>query len=61
MTGKLIKWPQNIPTYSTSRLSKIYPNWYFWFENIPSGNPGPNPETEARGATKTQNLTKFVL
>jgi hypothetical protein len=19
--------------------SKIYPNWDFWFENIPSGNP----------------------
>jgi hypothetical protein len=19
---------------------KIYPNWDFWFENIPSGNPG---------------------
>jgi hypothetical protein len=19
--------------------SKIYPNWYFWFENKPSGNP----------------------
>jgi hypothetical protein len=19
--------------------SKIYPNWYFWFENEPSGNP----------------------
>jgi hypothetical protein len=19
--------------------SKIYPNWHFWFENIPSGNP----------------------
>jgi hypothetical protein len=21
------------------RPSKIYPNWDFWFENIPSGNP----------------------
>jgi hypothetical protein len=20
--------------------SKIYPNWDFWFENKPSGNPG---------------------
>jgi hypothetical protein len=22
------------------RPSKIYPNWDFWFENKPSGNPG---------------------
>jgi hypothetical protein len=20
--------------------SKLFPNWEFWFENIPSGNPG---------------------
>jgi hypothetical protein len=26
MPIKYIKWP-----------SQIYPNWYFWFENIPSG------------------------
>jgi hypothetical protein len=30
-----------MPTPSTARPSKIYPNWDFWFENIPSGNPGP--------------------
>jgi hypothetical protein len=24
---------------STIQPCKIYPNWYFWFENIPSGNP----------------------
>jgi hypothetical protein len=28
-----------IPTFSNPRSSKIYPNWDFWFENIPSGNP----------------------
>jgi hypothetical protein len=41
------KWPQNfpndhkicIPTFSIVGLTKTYPNWYFWFENIPSGNP----------------------
>jgi hypothetical protein len=22
-----------------ARPSNIYPNWDFWFENIPSGNP----------------------
>jgi hypothetical protein len=26
-------------TFSNLRPSKIYPNWYFWFENKPSGNP----------------------
>jgi hypothetical protein len=34
------KWPQNTPTFSIPRPSKIYPNWDFWFEKIPSGNPG---------------------
>jgi hypothetical protein len=44
---KYIKWAKYIPnghnTYQTSftaRDSKIYPNLNFWFENIPSGNPG---------------------
>jgi hypothetical protein len=37
MVVKYSKWPQNIPTY---KASKIYPNRDFWFENIPSGNPG---------------------
>jgi hypothetical protein len=34
------KWPQNIPTTMIARPSKIYPNWYFRLENIPSGNTG---------------------
>jgi hypothetical protein len=25
--------------------SKIYPNWDFWFENKPSGNPGSDDST----------------
>jgi hypothetical protein len=29
-----------IPRFSKARPSKIYPNWDFWFENKPSGNPG---------------------
>jgi hypothetical protein len=29
-----------VPTFSITRTSKIYPNYYFWSENIPSGNPG---------------------
>jgi hypothetical protein len=24
-----------------SKALKEYPSWDFWFENIPSGNPGP--------------------
>jgi hypothetical protein len=28
---------QHIPS---QRPPKIYPNWYLWFENKPSGNPG---------------------
>jgi hypothetical protein len=44
---KYNKWPENwpnrhkmyIPLSSIARSSKIYPNWDFLFENIPSGNP----------------------
>jgi hypothetical protein len=39
MTLKYSKWTQTIRTLSILRLSKIYRNLYFWFENIPSGNP----------------------
>jgi hypothetical protein len=42
MAGKLTKWPYKIvkiPESSNARPFKIYPNWYFWFENKPSGNP----------------------
>jgi hypothetical protein len=40
MAGKLTKWPQNKSKSSISIPSKIYPNWDFGIENIPSGNPG---------------------
>jgi hypothetical protein len=36
---KLTKWSLNMLASSTERPFKIYPNWDFWFENIPSGNP----------------------
>jgi hypothetical protein len=31
-----------MPRFSIAKFfhSKIYPNWDFWFENKPSGNPG---------------------
>jgi hypothetical protein len=38
MVVKYSKWPQNIPTLSFPRASKIYPNSNFWFKNKPSGN-----------------------
>jgi hypothetical protein len=28
-----------IPSFTIHRPSKIDPNWDFWFENKPSGNP----------------------
>jgi hypothetical protein len=40
MATKYTKWPQDIPTSPIVRFSRIYPNWDFWFENTPSGNPG---------------------
>jgi hypothetical protein len=44
---KYTKWPQHIPNgqliYQHLPLKdtnyKIYPNWDFWLESIPSGNP----------------------
>jgi hypothetical protein len=39
MATKYSKWSWNITTFSISRPSKFYPNWDFWFENKPSGNP----------------------
>jgi hypothetical protein len=33
------KLPKNIPTFSIPRPYKIYTNWEFGFEIVPSGNP----------------------
>jgi hypothetical protein len=43
MSVKYRKWPWYIPTISNLRPSKIYPNWYFWSENKPSGDPDYQP------------------
>jgi hypothetical protein len=32
---------------------KIYPNWDFWFENKPSGNPGQGRFSETLRHSKT--------
>jgi hypothetical protein len=39
MAGGATKWAYNTPTSSIAKPSKIYSNWDFGFENIPSGNP----------------------
>jgi hypothetical protein len=39
MAVKLTKCPQNTPKSSFPSSSKIYPNWDFWLESMPSGNP----------------------
>jgi hypothetical protein len=41
------EWPKNIPhgqqihqhIYYIPKHSKVYPNWDFWYDSIPSGNP----------------------
>jgi hypothetical protein len=55
MTTKCTKWSLNVPIdrkfYQMEKIyqhlpiedpPKIYPKWDFWFENMPSGNPGLN-------------------
>jgi hypothetical protein len=44
---KYTKWPNLFPTdikytknYPFQGPFKIYPNWNYWYENKPSGNPG---------------------
>jgi hypothetical protein len=39
MAGKLTNWQKKITNIRNTL--KIYQNWDFWFENIPSGNPSP--------------------
>jgi hypothetical protein len=37
-----------------SRPSKIYPNWGFWFEKIPSGNPGHDKKRKPEASQITE-------
>jgi hypothetical protein len=48
-----MKW--NISIFSKLRHSEIYPNWNFWLENKPSGNPAQGPENA------TTCLTPFLF
>jgi hypothetical protein len=36
---KYSKGSYNIPIFIIPRPTKTYPNWDFWYENKPSGNP----------------------
>jgi hypothetical protein len=40
--------------------SKFYPNWDFWFENIPSGNPDCGM-TELKGASWLSAFNTILL
>jgi hypothetical protein len=59
------KWPKNIPNdhkihvtkFSIQRPSNIDPNWDFWFENKPSGNPGFESDLK----TKRKKMYGVVL
>jgi hypothetical protein len=50
---------QNISTFSNVRPSKIYPNWDFWFEKKPYGNPGPTDENETNLAWQSASHGDF--
>jgi hypothetical protein len=41
--------------FSTPRPTKVYQNWDFWYENIPSGNPFLN----VRGFNQNKLETTF--
>jgi hypothetical protein len=58
MPEKYSEWSYNITTSSIPRPSKLYPNWDFWFENKPSGNPGEKARFTRVGK---KNLLKEYL
>jgi hypothetical protein len=42
MSRQIFKMAIKYINFCNLRPPKIYPNWDFWFENKPSGNPGVN-------------------
>jgi hypothetical protein len=48
-----------IPASSIARPSKIYPNWYFWFENKPSGNTGSGALAAQARVRPNKNLVQI--
>jgi hypothetical protein len=53
---KYYRWPKNISTFSNLRRSKIYPNWDFWFEKKPSGNPDLELQVPEASSANFPNL-----
>jgi hypothetical protein len=47
-------------TFSHLRPSKIYPNWDFWFENKPSGNPDSDSETRRHISQKLEPVARVL-
>jgi hypothetical protein len=45
---------------SNLRTSKIYPNWEYWFEKKPSGNPGANVIQESNKIIINNFFEKFA-
>jgi hypothetical protein len=58
-TVKFSKCTLNIPRFSIPRSSKMYPNWDFWFENIPSGNPAAQWEEKQKMRKNAKIETKL--
>jgi hypothetical protein len=46
---KIYQMPPNISTLSHLRPSKISPNWDFWFEKKPPGNPASDQRAVFNG------------
>jgi hypothetical protein len=47
-------------TFCVSRASKIYPNWDFWFENLPSGNPASVSKQALVTLTRWEKKSQFM-
>jgi hypothetical protein len=45
--------------FSIARPSKIYPNWEFWYENKPSGNPEQQSQKEENSGKSGPRKTLF--
>jgi hypothetical protein len=54
-TKQLQTIPNGRKIYQTFR-SKMYQNWDFWYENVPSGNPVPVFRLDARQSNQNGNF-----
>jgi hypothetical protein len=61
MTTKYTKWTENLPTSSVARPFQICPNWDFWFENKPPGNPVRNEHEALPQQESISGLPDFLL